>query len=356
MPEQIIELGLMSHRKGDGESFVSRLGRQFARLFSLLSEIAVESESLKTGEFRSQLEKWQAQLAQVTELRTLESIIEDCLNRCSKFFRYAQGYLNERETEIREVVDVLRDAVVKLTGDSNAFNERLLETSTRFQQMSEIEDIRELKIRIAREVGDLTRIVEDKRQQDEALYSRMSKRFDVLQEKLRKTRQEVLMDPLTQVGNRRNVDLSLKRLIQDPAKSPVVLAILDVDDFKKINDVHGHQAGDRALIEVARRLAAQVRSGDFLGRYGGDEFVVLFPGTSLSQAEIRFLQLLATMAATPLQYEEGGATHSIRLALSCGLAQGAPGESAEALMRRADEALYKAKKRGKNCLVTSHTS
>jgi diguanylate cyclase len=351
MPKQFIELGLFKRRKSDSDSIIVRVAKLSARLLALVSQIAIESESLKTSKFLSKLEQYRTQLDRATDSRTLEDTIEKCLALCQDYFRQAQGYLLERENEIKEVIDLLREALSTLTGEADTFNQRLLDSSVRFKRLVEIEDLRELKRQITQEVNEFTRIVAEKRKRDQEVYAKMSKRFEVLQEKLRQTKQEVLLDPLTHVGNRRSMDHALKRAIQE-SKKPIILAILDIDDFKDINDIYGHQVGDQALMCVAGWLVANVRSGDFLARYGGDEFVVLLTNTSLPQAEMRFLQLLANIAASQFNYHDGNETRTIRLSVSCGLAEYLAGDTSDDLMRRADKGLYEAKKRGKNCLVT----
>ena len=351
MPSQIIELGLFKSRKDDGENLACRFGRLVGRLLGLVSDIAIESEGLKTSDFRTQEQRYQAQLEHVSNSHDLENTVEKCLALCQKYFRRAQGYLLERETEIREVVGVLKNAVSAFTSDADAFNQRLADSSVRFKRLNEIDDLRELKRQIAQEVTELTRMVVEKRKQDEAHYAKMSRRFDLLQQKLRQTKQEVLMDPLTQVGNRRSVDHAMKRASQESLE-PFILAVIDLDDFKRVNDLHGHQAGDQALMCVAKWLNSHIRSGDFLGRFGGDEFVILFTNTTLPQAEMRFLQLLSFVAGSEFEVREGGTVCRLRLTVSCGLAQSIPGEEPEDLLRRADKALYEAKRRGNNCLVT----
>jgi len=352
MENHIIELGLFKRRKHDSESIFVRIGRLAGRIFEVVSEIAIESEGLKTSEFRSRLEWCRVRLDKVSDSSTLESTIQEALTLCQNYFRQAQGYLLDREMEIRQVVDVLRQAVGTLTGDADTFNQRMLDSSARLTRLTEIEDLRELKMQIAREVSELSRIVVEKRRQEETMYASMEKRFDLLQDKLRQTRQEGLLDPLTNVGNRRCIDRAINRATREPGEKPLILALLDIDDFKVINDDHGHQAGDQALVQVAEWLKAHVRPGDFLGRYGGDEFVILFFDTPLPQAEMRFLQLLANIAGSRFEFADGEELRSARLTLSCGLSVATAGDKPGDLMRRADKALYQAKKHGKNRLVT----
>jgi diguanylate cyclase (GGDEF)-like protein len=141
-----------------------------------------------------------------------------------------------------------------------------------------------------------------------------------------------LTDELTGLPNRRAWDTRLEQAIRDA--EPVCVAILDLDLFKAYNDDHGHQAGDRLLKEAAAAWRAELRPTDTLARYGGEEFVVLLQGHDLDVAR-RIVDRLR--AATPRGQSS-----------SAGLARREDGEASAALLRRADEALYAAKRDGRN--------
>jgi|RhiMethySRZTD1v2_1073278.scaffolds.fasta_scaffold10177_6 diguanylate cyclase (GGDEF)-like protein len=143
-------------------------------------------------------------------------------------------------------------------------------------------------------------------------------------------------DALTGVPNRRAWDLELARHLANARRSgtPVVVALLDLDHFKRFNDQYGHQAGDRLLKEASAAWKAQLRSDDLLARYGGEEFGVCLPGMTPSAA-VTLLDRIRT--TTPL-----GQTFSAGIA--CWTGEEAP----ERLVARADEALYQAKRAGRN--------
>ncbi len=141
-----------------------------------------------------------------------------------------------------------------------------------------------------------------------------------------------------------------ERLLEEFAKArhkgrPLTLVILDIDHFKKVNDVHGHHIGDEVLRWLARLVTGQARETDFVARYGGEEFVVLMPNTRGADA-LRFTQRLCkTIAATPFRW---GAKR-VRITLSAGVASLADEVTTEEeLIRRSDEALYAAKNGGRN--------
>jgi diguanylate cyclase (GGDEF)-like protein len=124
--------------------------------------------------------------------------------------------------------------------------------------------------------------------------------------------------------------------------------MIDIDNFKTINDKHGHPVGDRALIAVAHALQSSVRKEDVVGRVGGDEFAILVPDLPIRQAEARLRMLTTSLAAVPIA-THGGST--LMITLSVGLAEYSAGDTIDSLKERADNALYEAKRLGRNRVV-----
>lgn len=147
-------------------------------------------------------------------------------------------------------------------------------------------------------------------------------------------------DPLTGIANRRNFLEGLDALADSPHATFSVL-MLDLDDFKQLNDAHGHLHGDDVLAQVAGLLSAHLRPGDRMARYGGEEFVIVLPAARLEEAVAIAERLRrAVMERTPTS-------------VSIGCAERIPYEPAESLIRRADELLLVAKRTGKNVVITS---
>lgn len=157
-----------------------------------------------------------------------------------------------------------------------------------------------------------------------------------------------LIDPLTGTGNRRYLEETMAREISRAGRTggKLCLIMADLDHFKRINDNHGHQAGDRVLEAFGALLRQQTRPTDVVTRFGGEEFVVLMPHTGLAQALViaeRIRTALAAMLIDPLPSA---------VTASFGVAEFAVGEKDDALLRRADQALYVAKQSGRNRVVT----
>ena len=156
-----------------------------------------------------------------------------------------------------------------------------------------------------------------------------------------------LLDPLTGIYNRRYLDTHLAALLADTAErtKAVSLLILDVDFFKKINDKHGHAAGDEVLKEVAARVADRLRGFDTFARFGGEEFVVVMPETGLDMAAGVAERIRAAIAETPIPVH---GKESVSVTVSIGVAMSGHEETPEAVLERADRALYRAKDNGRD--------
>jgi two-component system cell cycle response regulator len=168
---------------------------------------------------------------------------------------------------------------------------------------------------------------------------------DALVDANRRLAAQALTDELTGLANRRDGERQLERQVALCVRNGQDLGLIrvDVDHFKAINDTRGHQAGDRVLAEVARRLADAVRGGDELARWGGDEFVVLLPNTDRPGIVRAAERLRAAVAGAPVALE--GA--DIAVTISVGWAHWA-GDTAGDLLVRADRALYAAKEAGRD--------
>lgn len=160
-------------------------------------------------------------------------------------------------------------------------------------------------------------------------------------------------DDLTNLSNRRSFQRAVRYELENFTRNrtPVALAFLDLDLFKRINDQLGHGAGDEVLQAVARVLATESRSFDCVARIGGDEFAVLFPQTQLHQAILACRRILRSCTRLALPPVDG----VFQVSLSAGVADARPGDAVEDLMKRADDSLYAAKAAGRGCVVTAPT-
>ena len=169
-----------------------------------------------------------------------------------------------------------------------------------------------------------------------------------LQDQLESLHEKATRDGLTGAINRAEMDLQVIRLVEQAMSTGRTFGaiICDIDHFKKVNDLHGHAAGDEALIQFAAILQNHSRDGDIVARYGGEEFVVLSPGSDNATTAARAEQIRAAIEATPLS-GLGGAS----VTCSFGVTEYQTGDEPTTVICRADRALLQAKSGGRNCVV-----
>jgi len=156
-------------------------------------------------------------------------------------------------------------------------------------------------------------------------------------------------DSLTGLYNRRAILGKLRELINlaNRYKEDFSLSMLDIDHFKKVNDRYGHLTGDEVLEEIATLIRQNIRDTDIVGRYGGEEFIIILPKTTLSSAWVVAERLRSIIEKAEMKDSAG---NIFAITVSQGLAGWERGEDAYSLISCADEALYKAKEKGRNCV------
>ncbi|MFN9774064.1 MAG: diguanylate cyclase domain-containing protein [Burkholderiales bacterium] len=170
-----------------------------------------------------------------------------------------------------------------------------------------------------------------------------------LERELAQASERLLTDHLTRTANRAGLGRAFDRAMQQlrATGDPLAIALLDIDDFKKVNDALGHQAGDGALRHLAGLLQGKVRAGDTVARYGGEEFVILLPGMTDVQAREMLVRAQRELTREVYLYE----SKQIFITFSAGTTRIDPQDSLESAIGRADDAMYQAKNAGKNCVA-----
>jgi diguanylate cyclase (GGDEF)-like protein len=264
-----------------------------------------------------------------------ESLIEAC--------RAGAGQIEQQRLQSRADITSLRallqEAVATIAETGSLISKDVTTSVARFEALHHITDISELKTRLATEVGHLKQTVAEREHRWTATVTTFEQRVASLEQQLADTLEAANNDALTGCANRRGLDAAIAVACAN-VRANTVLALFDVDDFKAVNDTRGHTFGDDVLIGVSRAIKAAVREQDLVGRLGGDEFAVLLRGITLPTAERRIRAMLKSFGDQPVAAD-------LRVTLSCGMAEISAGDTPAALLRRADQALYEAKRGGK---------
>ena len=267
-----------------------------------------------------------------------------------------------RQHELRRERDQARDALRGVVADllaqlghlddaAGRYGDRLGRYDAAIRDAASIDELADVVQQMLRDNRDVRADVQATRQRladEHARAAALEARVRALEGELRRVSDELTTDALTEVANRRGLlqvfDAECARLARSNGEVRLAIGLLDIDNFKKLNDTLGHAAGDQALKALAQRVGELLRPADTIGRWGGEEFIVLLPATPAEEAQQVLTRLQRALSAS-LFLHEG---REVFVTFSAGVTAWRPGESIDAALERADEALYEAKRTGKN--------
>lgn len=320
------------------------LETMIARLLAVVAGTEDGNDPPELVAMRRRLEQIGATLVHRDDERLPADTIEEVLSLCALLIE-AGGPIQSVARDLSAALALVREAVEIMSVEERELGRSLSETAERFEALRDTRDIQTLREGLAREVATLREVASVREAQWQRRVEHVEGKVRTLEDRLAETQQQAAHDQLTGLVNRRTVERYFRTYAA--GRRSFILALLDIDDFKGINDALGHLTGDDALRAVAETLKQTVRPHDVVGRFGGDEFVVLMVDLTLKQAEYRFATLLRTLSGLAYSTEQRRP-----LTASAGLAEFSAGDSFEGLLKRADHALYDAKRAGKNRVIT----
>ena len=319
-------------------------------LLRFINDFALDIKELKSDAFKQQLGELEAELAQDPKLKKMASAFHGHSKRIRRFIGRQNRYLAEREKELKDIIDLLAKAMVNLDTDNQQYHQRIYRQSEKIEQLTRLDDIKKLKQSLILEIENIRKTVRAKQDRDSKQLKNLSKQVSTLNLALRKARADSVTDGLTGVFNRKALDHHLADRVAQNTRTTAAFAVLmvDIDDFKAINDAYGHPTGDRVLLALAQKCQGLVRSDDFIARYGGEEFVIVLANASLVNATQKAQQICTQVWKTRYALNDNKDVHIISITVSIGVSIYRAGDTAESVIARADRALYLAKNSGKN--------
>ncbi len=288
-------------------------------------------------------------------LQEINSIIESKrrftpeLNRYlyTKYFGddHNREMLREVQSKTINVLKNFLEQVLSTTSTTSDYGNKLEKYS---EQLNKAEDLTEIQDILEEMIRETSNMVESTRDLQSKL-KEASNQVEMLREELAKTAEEAKRDALTGLHNRKAFDENIAKLYQRFKEKGEVFSVilLDIDHFKQFNDRFGHKVGDKVLQVVANTLNYTLKGKDFVGRYGGEEFVVLLPLTELDNACVVAEQIRENISRKRLRVTKTGEELGT-ITVSAGVSQVRNGDTVDSLVERADKALYLAKESGRN--------
>jgi diguanylate cyclase len=332
-------------------------------LFQMISGLCVELTASLTD--LAEDESWAQGQCDAMRLTIEEGLTARGVKSVNELLRTTRA----RQAELRRERDGARDALKQLInrmltelGELGSQTGRFHESVGRYADVIERADTLESLAGVVREMVEESRAVQglvdqtQRRLHDERVRATdLSQRVSELEGELRRLSDEVSTDQLTQIANRRGLlqafDLECSRLQRSAVDHPtsattpgLAIGLLDIDNFKRLNDDLGHAAGDEALKALAAMVAKTLRPTDVVARYGGEEFVVLLPDTPVEEGQQILTRLQRSLTGGLFMHEN----KQVFVTFSAGVTAFRMGERIEDALERADIALYQAKRAGKN--------
>lgn len=342
-----------------------KLMSEFKDLLALLVSAEPDDDSLKEVQQQFQKGLNRQELLECC-LIVLRSLLNDVLNERKQAEKYIAS-LQKRLVNFNKNIDL------SLSNSEESFKHKQENSASLRNQMEVIDDvvsnsddIEQLKAQAGQILEKMSSTLSSREQSDKQeqlelmdLLAQMKSQLAALEKETDAYKQRLLeqkyhshRDPLTQVANRNayneRVELEYRRWKRH--KHPISIAVVDIDHFKKINDSFGHAAGDKTLQVIAQSISKCLRATDFLARWGGEEFVVLFPQTSLGHLVKPLETIRKQIQQIPFKFKD----KSVSITASIGATEFTPGDTIQTAFERADSALYKAKHEGRNrCSIQS---
>lgn len=329
-----------------------KLQQGLLKLFNLLMD--------STGELLSEDQWIKGQIARLKETMakplSMEVIIqaEHNLEEIIQRQKIIGHSLGEARISLKQMMASLIDNLDVLSGATGEYQKELEYFSEKINQANGIEEINQLIVEIMQE----TKLARGKvlNYHNELLAARTEAcmaqdQINQLEIKLAEMNEKAHEDHLTGILNRRGLDQAFEREISRAKRNqnPLCFALLDIDNFKQLNDTHGHQVGDHALVYLVEAIKETTRPEDIVSRFGGEEFALLLPNTELEEGISITTRILRNLTKKFFLHEN----RRLLITFSAGVAQCLPDELQETIFKRTDDALYRAKRNGKNQILAA---
>lgn len=269
-----------------------------------------------------------------------------------KLWQLYQRFFLEDEKALVAIRQELQNIIANIQQDlrqSGGKLQRYTDTLNHFSSILEKPVSNERMSVEVQKVIDDTHYIEGNQNRMESQLTHLITDMESMRRELEQVKEEAMTDSLTGISNRKAFDAALEHTIYIAREEqmPFCVLLLDIDHFKEFNDTYGHLIGDKVLRFVASILKRYTKGKDFVARYGGEEFAIILPQTNISGAQVVAEEIRRGVSAGNLKEQDSGASFGT-ITISIGLSQFYSSDLPNDLLQRADNALYLAKKRGRN--------
>jgi len=286
----------------------------------------------------------------VRVLGELESRLRDVIHRQGALKLELSG----AQARLKDMLARFVDRLGEFSDSTGDYHDKIEQSAQRIAAAEDIAELTEVIADVMRETRTVQESTARSRDELQGLRGQVDEanaEISRLQFELERTSELIRHDPLTGVLNRKGLDEALSREANQARRrgTPLCLGLLDIDNFKHINDTHGHQTGDAALMHLAEVVRENLRPQDSVARYGGEEFVILLPDTALEAGIATLVRLQRALTKRFFLARE----QKMLITFSAGVSELLPDENPDKAIDRADKAMYIAKRSGKNRVLAA---
>ena len=211
-------------------------------LLEFIKEFALDLKELRSDAFKRDMDALEARFSSDVKQKKVQSSFHKQKKTIRRFVDQQKKYLEEREKELKDIIDLLAKAMVTLDTDNQEYNQKIYKQSEKIEQITLLDDIKKIKQALIQEIEFIKQTVREKQNRDSKRLKSLSKKVSTLNHELKKAKADSVMDGLTGIHNRKAFDGHIKELIDQNAIALTSFALLmvDIDDFKGVNDTYGH--------------------------------------------------------------------------------------------------------------------
>jgi len=320
-------------------------------VYALLAPLIIASlvPSIASG-MNEELAKISHELRQSPESLSSQGLQKEIKQLIAKRVELDKAEVQKKVSALDKILDEIKTKIIDLINSSNLSHEQVKVIKADLQNINlsqdSFESVQVKLLHIASSLESETKSLSEKMMSNQETIGKLQSRITKLESALLVAKQEVKEDYLTHVATKRALSDELGR-VEDAFnryKVDYTLCFIDIDHFKMVNDTYGHEAGDVILSTVGKILRKYIRQVDFVGRYGGEEFLIILPSVELSQGVAFAGKIRGIVEQFKFLYKN----ERINITVSCGVAQRSLNNSSEETVNAADSLLYKAKEMGRN--------
>ncbi len=291
------------------------------------------------GELKDHLDNLGRKLAPGMDVATLQSTETEVREQLGDWGQSTARHYLKKSDEVRDLLLVMAGMAESVGSRDERCAGQISEVTARLTVIASLEDLTEIRASIVKSASELKMSIDRMASEGKAAVDRLREQVSIYRTKLEKAEEIAFRDALTGVRSRLCVERHIERRIAEGV--PFCVAMVDIDSFKCVNDVHGHLVGDEVLKQFSTELVSACRSNDVIGRWGGDEFIIVLE-CALLEAAAQSERLTKWVCGN---YTIQGSPTALKLRVdaSIGMAEFHPGETMHNLLARADAAMYEKK-------------